>query len=109
MRKIVLDREKGRYLSAISELCGIGNDKHHWLRAEEHSERWYHHVYCAIRFNTITSAMFEELDERPSGWGPRNEWHWKLRSCRNHPEWGPKLYEALKNNDETVAKGESNE
>jgi len=113
MRKIVIREQNERYLSAILELVAIGDDEHHWIRAEEGSDRWYHNIVCAIRYNTITSPMFEELDERPHGWGDihvhRNEWHRKLRKCRNHAEWGPKLYEALKINDEIVAKGASHE
>lgn len=28
------------------------------------------------------------------------EWHWKLRKVRNHPSWGPRLFEVLQLQEE---------
>lgn len=28
--------------------------------------------------------VFQLLDEKPGNWSDRNEWHWKLRRCRNN-------------------------
>ena len=110
MRKIVIRSEFERYESAINELKGIGVDEEHWLHAEPRSDKWFHYIVCALRYNTITSHMFEVMDEKPGRWGSKHStWHWKLRSCRNHPEWSKELFQALKKNSEIVASGETNE
>lgn len=43
-------------------------------------------VADVLREEGVTAALFEELDERPGGWGYKRggrEWHWKLRRWRN--------------------------
>ena len=101
MRKVVLRRSRDRQLTAIAELMGIGTDKSqgHWLHAKEGSDEWFHHIICALKYNTITADLFEELDASPhlfAGAGDKSKWHWKLRQCRNHPTWGVTLYNTIK-------------
>lgn len=104
MRKIVVRSEYERYESAIKELKGIGSDEDSWLRAEPRSEKWFHYIVCALRYNTITPHMFMVMDEKPGRWGSKySTWHWKLRSCRNHPDWSKELFKALRENAEKVA------
>lgn len=98
MRKIVIRSECDRYNSAIMELTAIGTDSE-WLYAVEESDQWYHNIVCAIRYNTITPHMFAALDEKPSRWPSKKDWHWKLRRCRNHPQWSAKLFDALRENE----------
>ena len=110
MKKIVTRSEFDRYESAIDELKAIGNDKEHWLRSEPRSELWFHQIVCALKHNRVTTHMFTVLDAKPGKWGGKySSWHWKLRSCRNHPQWSQTLFEALRKNDEIVANGASHE
>ena len=99
MRKVVIRSEFERYKSAINELKGIGVDEEHWLHAEPRSDKWFHYIVCAIRFNTITPHMFMVMDEKPGRWGGKySSWHWKLRSCRNDKDWSKELFKALEEN-----------
>ncbi len=105
MKKIVIRDEFYRYESAIKELIGLGNDDSSWLRAEPRSEKWFHYIVCAMKYNTITPHMFMVMDEKPGRWShtkPYDTWHWKLRSCRNHPTWGKELFQALRENAEKI-------
>lgn len=103
MRKIVLRPENDRYRSAIAELKGLGTDENHWLHAEPRTDKWFHYIVCALRHNTITSHMFMVMDEKPGRWGGKySDWHWKLRSCRNHPTWSRDLFQALEQNAKKV-------
>ena len=105
MKKIVLRRENDRYRSAIAELEGLGTGENNWLHAEPRTEKWFHYIVCAMRYNTITPQMFTALDEKPGRWARKKDWHWKLRSCRNHPKWSSELFHALEQNA-TKVKGE---
>ena len=43
------------------------------------------------------ASIFTELDERPGQFGGDYfQWHAPLRQTRNHPEHGPRLFEALR-------------
>lgn len=103
----VIRSEFDRYESAIGELKGLGTEDEHWLHAEPRSDKWFHYIVCALRYNTITPTMFRIMDEKPGRWGSKySTWHWKLRSCRNHSKWSQELFEALEENANKVAKGQ---
>lgn len=54
-------------------------------------------------------AVFRELDERHGyyGYGRDTHWHSLLRSCRNHPVHGPRLFDFINNRLPSPSKGVS--
>jgi hypothetical protein len=57
----------------------------------------YKEVLAEVHDHGITRPDFCRLDEKPHEWVSDTgaEWHYKLRSVRNHQVWGHKLFEEL--------------
>jgi hypothetical protein len=85
----------------LAQIGPVPNDKG-WLDTfvcQENSDEFFRLIVCSVRARNLTHTEFKTLDDERN-WPMWEEkpalWHWKLRRCRNHSVWGPKLIEALK-------------
>ena len=88
----------------IGEIVAIISppDEGGWLYAPKYSDKYWHNLLCAFKYNLISAQGFEQMDNWPKLFTDTKEsrnphWHSALRQLRNHPVHGVKLYEILNN------------